>query len=121
MQLQISTNRMQPIQHIPRHDTDQMKTPTQQKLEREANLSNPQVKQVAQEATSKVYETLQKMVQNTEYHISYSIDELGANKQVRFTNKTTGKVVVEVPPDVAVEIAERAKHQTMGLFLDFTA
>lgn len=121
MIIQRSVERLPIILIQPRHDTDQLKTPTQQKIERETFIKNDQTKSYAQQSVYDFYKQLRKMAANTEYHIQYHIDELGAPKQIKFALKQDGKVITSIPPDAAIEIAEKAKHTTLGLLFDLPA
>ena len=114
------SNGIPPILKQPQHDLDKMKTPSQLKSEREANISNEKVEKIAKEATDNVYKMLQKTFANTQYNVSFQVEN-GANKQFKLTQKTTGKTLVELPPDIAVQVAEKAKRTSIGLILDYTA
>lgn len=116
-----SSQVIQPIIKTPRHDPDDFKTPSLKKVESEFNLSNPQTKEMAQEVVAKVYQDLQKLVKNTEYNISVQLDDFSSTKQFRFTDKKSGELIVAMPPDLAIQVAERAKQQSIGLLLDFSA
>lgn len=118
MQIQRSFQTVEPMMKPPQHDINQLKTPSQKKAVQEANLSNDTVKQIAKQSTNKVYETLRKLVKNTEYDVSYSLGKFGEEKQFRFTLKKDGKEIVSMPPDIAINIAERAKQTTIGLLMD---
>lgn len=105
----------------PRLDVDQWKSPRQQQLERETFIKNDQTKRIALEAAHEYYRQLEKLVENTAFRVSLSIDNLGGVEQYRLTTKKDGKEIAALPPDVAIEIAEKAKHTTLGLLFDLSA
>ena len=118
MIIQRNNPTIQPLQIRPEHNLDKYKTPTLQKVEREMNITNHKVSKIAKDAADKVYEMFQKVVQNTDYNVSYSLGKFGEEKQFRFSLKSTGKEIISLPPDAAVNIAERAKHTSIGLLMD---
>ncbi|MCD8503287.1 MAG: flagellar protein FlaG [Bacillaceae bacterium] len=118
MQIHVTNKIFRPIISAPEHNYDQYKTPSVQRAEREANVSNPQVKQIVRQSLQEVYRNFQKLVENTDYNVSYVLNEHGAGKQYRITMKNSGKEVVSFPPRAAVDIANRAKHTTIGLLMD---
>ncbi|WP_096199124.1 flagellar protein FlaG [Bacillus sp. FJAT-45350] len=121
MQIHRSNESIKPILKQPRHDVDDLKTPKQQEVEREANIKNDKSKRIAQQSVDKTYEMMQKLVKNTEYNVSFKIDELGSAKQFNFTLKNSGELIASIPPDIAVNMADKAKKQTIGLLLDYPA
>lgn len=118
MQIHKSNTIFRPIIKAPEHNYDQYKTPSVLKAEREANLANPQVKQIVKQTLQDVYRNFQKLVENTDYNVSYELNEHGAGKQYRITMRNSGEEVVSFPPRAAVDIANRAKHATIGLLMD---
>lgn len=118
MQIHRSSQSLQPILKQPQHDLDQLKTPTQKKAETEAGISNDKVKRIARQSVDKIYETFRKLVDNTEYNVSMSLGKFSENEQFTFTLKNSGKEIVSIPSDVAVTVAEKAKHSTIGLLMD---
>lgn len=118
MLIQSSNQIFRPVIQPPEHNYDQYKTPSVQKAEREANVSNPQVKQIVKQSLQEVYKGFQKLVENTDYNVNYVINEHGAGKQYRITMKNSGNVVASFPPEAAIEIANKAKHTTLGLLMD---
>lgn len=121
MNIQRSIEKMSPILVQPRHDIDEMKTPKQQQVERDTFIKNDQTKKYAQKAVENVYKEMQKIVQNTEYNVNFLVDELGAPKQIEFSMKRDGTVVTSIPPDAAMQIAEKAKQTMVGLLFDYSA
>ncbi len=121
MKIHRSNQSIPPIIKQPQHDPDVMKTPTQKKLEYDNNFANDTVKKMARQSTNKVYEMLRKVAQNTEFNVSYSVGNMNEVKQFKFNLKKDGQEIVSIPPDVAVQIAERAKSTTVGLLIDHKA
>ncbi|RQD70065.1 MAG: hypothetical protein D5S00_05045 [Tindallia sp. MSAO_Bac2] len=66
MIIQASNSIQRPIVNPPTHSYENFKTPKQQRLEFDRNLSNPSVKKVVQDSVNKVYESMQKLVENKE-------------------------------------------------------
>ncbi|WP_176968264.1 flagellar protein FlaG [Tindallia californiensis] len=118
MIIETSNSILRPIVKPPTHAYDNFKTPRQQGLEQEKNISNPSVKKVVQESVNKVYESLQKLVENTDYNVSYRLDEATGGRQFRVTMKNSGNLVAAFPTESAIEIAERSKATTLGLIMD---
>lgn len=121
MIIQRSIEKASPILIQPRHDTDDMKTPKQQQVERESFIKNDQSKKYAQQAVANIYKEMQKIVKNTEYNVNFQLDELGAARQIEFSMKRDGTIVGSFPVDAAVEIAQKAKYTTLGLLFDLSA
>ena len=118
MIIQNTNEIFRPVIRVPEHNYDQHKTPSVQKVEREANISNPQVKQIVKQSLQEVYKSFEKLVKNTDYNVSYVLDEHGAGKQYQIRMKNSGNLVVSFPPDAAVEIANKARYTTLGLLMD---
>lgn len=120
MIIQRSQERIPSFLRQPRHDLDDLKTPTQQQLEREAGIRNDKTKRIAQEAVQNVYQMMEKVVRNTEFNIRLKIDESGTAEQFELAMKKDGKVIASLPPDSALQIADRAKKMTLGLLFDIS-
>lgn len=117
--IQRSVEKMSPILVQPKHNIDNLKTPTQQEVERSAFINNDQTKKYARQAVENVYKEMQKIVENTEYNVNFQVDELGAPKQIELSMKRDGTVISSIPPDAALHIAEKAKYTTLGLLFDY--
>lgn len=115
------SQRIPPMLKPPKQRIVDMKPDKQVQLERKMNVSSEKTERIARQSLEKVFEQLQKVFKNTQYNVRMHLDELGGNEQVKLTQRTSGKTIVEIPPDVAVQVAERAKVSTVGLFLDYTA
>lgn len=118
MIIQRTTERISPFVIQPRFDVDAWKTPTQQQLERQAGTRNDQAKRIAQQATFEIYKQMEKTFRNTEYNIRLRIDELSGTEQFELALKKDGRVLASLPPDTALQMAEQAKQQTIGLLFD---
>ncbi|MDW7675277.1 MAG: flagellar protein FlaG [Bacillota bacterium] len=119
MNTQASNQIMRPIVSPPQHNYDNFKIPRQQQLEREYNLANDSAKKVVKQSIDKVYESFQRLVENTDYAVNYQLDESTGVSRINIIMKNSGNEVASIPPDVAVEIAERAKQTNIGLIIDF--
>ncbi len=121
MIIQRSTNKIPPIFIQPRNNPDDWKSPTQLRLERESNITNDKTKRIAQQAVDNVYKQMQKVVENTEYNISLRIGDSGAAKQFQLSMKKDGTVIASLPPEAAINMAEKAKESALGLLFDLSA
>lgn len=70
-------------------------------------------KGIGEEAFKKAIDELTKLLEVKEVSVNTSYDDNGL-KQVSITDKNTGKKIIELPPDAAVKIAEKAKQNTIG-------
>ena len=119
MEIQRSSQQsIKPMIKPPETSLQDMKTPTQKKVEHESNLSNHKVQRIAKQSLEKTYETLRNAVKNTEFNVSYSVGKMGESKQFKFTLKNTGEEIVSLPPKIAVNMAERARQSTIGMLVD---
>ncbi|QGG46612.1 flagellar protein FlaG [Heliorestis convoluta] len=118
MQIQHNTKMLPPILTQPRHDPDDWKTPAQLKLEHSANIANPKRKVIAQEATNQVYQELREIFHKTNYSVNFVVNEVGNRMQYSIRMQGTGHEVATFPADIAVDIAQKAKHSKSGLFVD---
>lgn len=115
-----SSNSLPPLIKKPEYNLHKVKTPTQQRLEEKANISNQKVERMKQTANDKVFQMLQRTFRNTQYDVRYQVEN-GSNKQFTLTQKTTGETLYEFPVDVAKKVAEKAKQTTVGLIIDYSA
>ncbi|OEH84889.1 hypothetical protein BHU72_06760 [Desulfuribacillus stibiiarsenatis] len=121
MNLQASNSIMRPMVKMPDKPFMEIKTPRQDQLEKQHNVSNESVKSVVRKSTEEVYNSMKKLVENTDYSVNYKIDEYSGMSQVSINMKNSGKEVASLPPDIATIIADRATKTTIGVMLDFYA
>lgn len=94
----------------------EVKTPEVQKISDELNAKGR--KEIGDESLEKALENLNRLFKENDVNVSIGLDSQSGIKQVSLTDKESGKKIAEMPPQAVVEMADKAKQQSIGWILD---
>ena len=73
---------------------------------------------ISEEAIQKQIDNLNRLLTAKNTNVFLEYDNLSSPKMVSIVDNETGKVIKEMPPQAAVEIAEKARDYLIGLLVD---
>ncbi|MCA9410380.1 MAG: flagellar protein FlaG [Candidatus Omnitrophica bacterium] len=82
-----------------------------------SGISEPESRPVSLEDLSKAVEQLENVAKLANRSVQFRISEKGDDIQVLVINEDTDEVIREIPPDAAIELADRIQG-TLGLLID---
>lgn len=91
-------------------------TPSKENIDKTIKAEG--TKKIGEEALEKAISELSKMLEGKHIEVSTVYDAKSGQQRVSLTDGNTGKKLVQIPPDAAVEMAEKSKQENIGWLLD---
>ena len=78
-------------------------------------------KAISEEAINKQIQSLNELLKARSTNVLMEYDNLSSPKKVNIVDTDSGKVIRSMPPEAAVEIADKAKNYILGMMIDHKA
>lgn len=77
-----------------------------------------ETKSISEEAIKEQIDNLNKILTDKNTNISLEYDNLNSPEAINIVDETSGKIIRSIPPESAIEIANKARDYVVGLIVD---